>query len=78
MPTPPCTCHPAATTRFVTNKGVERFKIVDVVKEKPVLLCEVEVLEEDEDESEDVSGSPSSLTPQAKNPSPRKTLKDNP
>jgi hypothetical protein len=42
--------------RFVTNKGVERFKIVNVVQEKPVLLCEVEVLEEDEDESEDVSG----------------------
>lgn len=41
--------------RFVTNKGVERFKIVNVVQEKPVLLCEVEVLEEDEDESEDVS-----------------------
>lgn len=41
--------------RFVTNKGVERFKIVDVVKEKPVLLCEVEVLDEDDDETEDVS-----------------------
>ncbi len=41
--------------RFVTNKGVERFKIVDVVKEKPVLVCEVEVLEEDEAETEDVS-----------------------
>lgn len=41
--------------RFVTNKGVERFKIVNVVKEKPVLLCEVEVLDEDDDETEDVS-----------------------
>jgi hypothetical protein len=39
----------------VTNKGVERFKIVNVVKEKPVLLCEVEVLDEDDDETEDVS-----------------------
>jgi Lon protease-like protein len=39
----------------VTNKGVERFKIVDVIKEKPVLLCEVEVLEEKEDDTADVS-----------------------
>lgn len=46
-------CH--VDRRFVTNKGVERFKITDVIKEKPVLLCEVEVLPEDADESEDVS-----------------------
>ncbi len=39
----------------MTNKGVERFKIVDVVQEKPVLVCKVEVLEEDEAETEDVS-----------------------
>lgn len=28
---------------------------MDVVKEQPVLLCEVEVLAEDDDDSEDVS-----------------------
>lgn len=38
---------------YVTNKGVERFRIVDVVKEQPVLLCEVEVLAEDDDDTED-------------------------
>jgi len=34
---------------FVTNKGRERFQIKSVIKEKPVLLCEVEVLPEDEE-----------------------------
>jgi len=40
---------------FVTTKGRERYKIVDIVKEKPILLCEVEVLEEDQNESDEVS-----------------------
>lgn len=40
---------------YVTNKGVERFKVTKVVAEKPVLICDVEVLPEDEDESEEVS-----------------------
>ncbi|MEW5310419.1 MAG: hypothetical protein WDW38_002218 [Sanguina aurantia] len=33
---------------ITTNKGRERFKITRVVKEKPVLICEVEILEEAE------------------------------
>lgn len=36
----------------VTTKGTERFKITSVIKEKPVLVCEVEVLPEDNDTSE--------------------------
>jgi hypothetical protein len=44
-----------APRRFVTNKGVERFEIVKVIQEKPVLLCEVEVLDEDDDDTEQVS-----------------------
>jgi hypothetical protein len=46
---------PLKPHRFVTNKGVERFEIVKVIQEKPVLLCEVEVLDEDDDDSDEVS-----------------------
>ncbi|KAI8463336.1 MAG: PUA-like domain-containing protein [Monoraphidium minutum] len=34
---------------LVVNKGLERFRVTKVVKERPVLICEVEVLPEDED-----------------------------
>jgi hypothetical protein len=37
-------------------QGIERFLITKVVKEKPVLICEVEVLPEDNDASEEVRG----------------------
>jgi hypothetical protein len=40
---------------YVTNKGIERFKVTKVVNERPVLLCEVEVLPEDDNTSEEVS-----------------------
>lgn len=40
---------------IVTNKGIERFKIIGIIKEAPVLICEVEVLPEDQDDSEQVS-----------------------
>ncbi len=41
---------------FVTTKGRERFEIKNVVKDKPVLLCEVEVLQDDtqQDKSDEV------------------------
>ena len=34
---------------FVQNKGKERFKVIKIISEKPVLTCEVEVLKEDEE-----------------------------
>ena len=37
---------------YITSKGCERFKITKVVKDKPVLLAEVEVLGEDNDQSD--------------------------
>lgn len=40
---------------YVTNKGIERFKVTKVVKQQPVLVCEVEVLPEDDDQSDEVS-----------------------
>lgn len=43
---------------FITSKGRERFKITGIVKEKPVLIAEVEELEEDEvDDTEQVGAS---------------------
>eukprot|EP01024_Parvocaulis_polyphysoides_P006400 TRINITY_DN11708_c0_g1_i2.p1 TRINITY_DN11708_c0_g1~~TRINITY_DN11708_c0_g1_i2.p1 ORF type:complete len:293 (-),score=25.67 TRINITY_DN11708_c0_g1_i2:250-1128(-) len=36
---------------LVVNKGVERYRIRNVVQEKPVLICEVEILPEDDDQS---------------------------
>ncbi|WIA15556.1 hypothetical protein OEZ86_004158 [Tetradesmus obliquus] len=38
---------------YVTNKGIERFKVTKVVKQQPVLVCEVEVLPEDDDQSDE-------------------------
>eukprot|EP00775_Hariotina_reticulata_P008862 gene8862-9041_t len=40
---------------YVTNKGIERFKVTKVVNERPVLLCEVEMLPEDDDTSEEAT-----------------------
>lgn len=37
---------------FVSNKGRDRFRILNIVKEKPVLLCEVEVIPETEETEE--------------------------
>ena len=37
-------------------QGIERFAIKKIVREKPVLVCEVEVLPEDNDSSEEVRG----------------------
>jgi Lon protease-like protein len=36
--------------------GVERFKIVGIVEERPVLVCEVEYLQEEDNEGEEVRG----------------------
>ena len=36
---------------LVTNKGVERFKVLDVVRESPYVVCRVEVLEDDDYDS---------------------------
>ena len=33
---------------LVTNKGVERFKVLDVVRESPYVVCRVEVLEDED------------------------------
>jgi Lon protease-like protein len=38
---------------YVTSKGTERFRVTRVVKERPVLICEVETLPEDSDGSAD-------------------------
>jgi Lon protease-like protein len=38
----------------VTTKGIERFRIKSVIKERPVLVCEVLVCEEDDDRSSEV------------------------
>eukprot|EP00951_Prasinocladus_malaysianus_P014256 scaffold108385_cov36-Prasinocladus_malaysianus.AAC.1 len=35
----------------VVNRGLERFKIVSVKKERPVLICDVEFLEREDDTS---------------------------
>lgn len=35
----------------MVTAGKERFKIVSVKQEKPVLVCEVELLEEEDDSS---------------------------
>jgi hypothetical protein len=35
---------------FVTNKGRQRFAVKSVIRTKPVLLCEVQLLEEDLEE----------------------------
>lgn len=34
---------------YITSKGVEKFNIKKVVKEKPILICEVEIMAEDND-----------------------------
>jgi hypothetical protein len=48
-----CLPPPAQDGRiYITSKGCERFKITKVVKDKPVLLAEVEVLGEDNDQSD--------------------------
>eukprot|EP00882_Tetradesmus_deserticola_P024877 GHRQ01027220.1.p3 GENE.GHRQ01027220.1~~GHRQ01027220.1.p3 ORF type:complete len:108 (+),score=18.72 GHRQ01027220.1:98-421(+) len=39
---------------YVTNKGIERFRVTNVVKKTPVLVCDVEVLPEDDDQSDEV------------------------
>ena len=41
-------------TRTRAFSGVERFKIVGIVEERPVLVCEVEYLQEEDDEGEEV------------------------
>ena len=35
---------------LVTNKGRERFKVLDIVHSKPIMVCKVEVLPEEGDE----------------------------
>lgn len=37
---------------YITNKGVEKFVVKKVVKETPVLICEVEVLQDDQYKTE--------------------------
>lgn len=41
---------------LITNKGIERFQILRVVQEKPVLLCEVEILKDQPGEDEKLVG----------------------
>ena len=41
---------------LVVNKGLRRFRVTRVVKERPVLICEVEDLPEDGDEGPEVRG----------------------
>ncbi|CAL8464824.1 g4359 [Coccomyxa elongata] len=38
----------------IENKGIERFKVLRICEERPVLICEVEVLEEDDDSHPEV------------------------
>ncbi|KAF6266312.1 hypothetical protein COO60DRAFT_1456644 [Scenedesmus sp. NREL 46B-D3] len=38
---------------YVTNKGIERFRVRNVVRKLPVLVCDVEVLPEDDDQSDE-------------------------
>ena len=38
---------------FINSVGKERFRIEEVVEERPVLVCDVEILKEDLDESEE-------------------------
>lgn len=40
---------------LIENTGKERFQILRVVEERPVLICEVEMLQEDEDTSDEVA-----------------------
>ncbi|KAI8110970.1 hypothetical protein M9434_004544 [Picochlorum sp. BPE23] len=40
---------------LIENVGKQRFKIVDVVEEKPVLVCRVEYLDDEEDIGDDVT-----------------------
>lgn len=39
---------------FITNKGRERFRIISVVRERPIMIAEVEELPEDAADSEEV------------------------
>lgn len=39
---------------LIENTGKERFQITRVVEERPVLICEVELLDEDNDASDEV------------------------
>ncbi|KAF8057912.1 Lonrf1 [Scenedesmus sp. PABB004] len=38
---------------YVTSKGLERFRVTSVIAERPVMLCEVEVLPEDDPDASD-------------------------
>lgn len=40
---------------YVTSKGTQRFKVTKIVKQAPVLICEVEALPDDDDSSDKVS-----------------------
>ncbi|GLI60943.1 hypothetical protein VaNZ11_003181 [Volvox africanus] len=40
---------------FVTSKGRERFRILSIVKDRPIMIAEVEELPEDEAEGEEVA-----------------------
>ena len=37
---------------LITSKGVERFQILRIVQERPVLVCEVEILKDQPGEDE--------------------------
>ncbi|KAG2483031.1 hypothetical protein HYH03_018061 [Edaphochlamys debaryana] len=41
---------------FITSKGRERFRILNIVRDRPVMIAEVEELEEDEAAGEEVAG----------------------
>jgi len=41
---------------LLVNKGIERFRVTKVVKERPVLICEVEVMQDDDDATPEVGG----------------------
>ena len=42
------------STRVHCCIGIERFKVLRICEERPVLICEVEVLEEDDDSHPEV------------------------
>ncbi|KAG2423218.1 hypothetical protein HXX76_015475 [Chlamydomonas incerta] len=40
---------------FITTKGRERFRVRSIVRERPIMIAEVEELDEDDDDSEEVT-----------------------
>ncbi|KAG2427714.1 hypothetical protein HYH02_014545 [Chlamydomonas schloesseri] len=41
---------------FITTKGRERFRVRSIVRERPIMIAEVEDLDEDDDDGDEVTG----------------------